>query len=173
MGFKEESYMMITKFETSTRRFLSKKWGRTALCGAIAVPTGAVGGAVIGAITGTIQVGMAITAPISYPLTGFIIGKAAEFGFDYVAQTEEDETARMFSNIPYGKILATGNIAIIPFAPLKVISGLAAPIVGAAAGATAGFTSTAMFHSLQGEVGNIKVSQIAKEWCDDIFGEAA
>ena len=163
---------MTSKFETSTRQLLSTKWGRTALCAAIAVPVGTIGGAAMGAASGATQVGMAITAPVSYPFAGFIVGKAVELGFDHIAETENDEVARTFSNAPFGKTLAIGNLAIVPFAPLKIISGLAAPVVGAVGGATSGLVATALFHSVQGKMGNDEMDKTATEFCDGVFQKA-
>jgi len=140
----------VEKLYSLAEKTLTTQKGRTTAIGVLSIGGGAVIGGTIGFWSAAYNTLMAVTAPISYPATGYGIGKLIEFGMGQVAAEDpEDLAAKEVSEVPFAKILATGNLAYVPFAPIKLATAWVAIPAGFVSGAVIGASGTYAFHHAQ------------------------
>ena len=134
----------IKKF---VKKSLSTQKGRTTAAAMVVIPTTTFIGGTFGFWKAVGETSFALTAPVTYPLSGYAIGKGMEYCLNIAG--EDDATAKQMSKVPFGKIVGTTRTLLIPLAPLKVATAWTAIPKGLVTGFAAGVSGTWAFHEAQ------------------------
>lgn len=134
----------IKKF---VKKSLSTQKGRTTAAAMVVIPTTTFIGGTFGFWKAVGETSFALTAPVSYPLTGYAIGKCMEMGVKEMG--EEDPVFEKMSNVPFAKTIGFSHALLIPLAPLKAATAWTAIPKGLVTGFAAGVSGTWAFHEAQ------------------------
>jgi len=139
--------MKMENIKKFVKKSLSTQKGRTTAAAVTMIPTTTFIGGAVGFWKAVGETSFNLAAPISYPLSGYAIGKGMEYCLNIAGET--DPTAEQMAKVPFGKVIGVTRSLLIPLAPLKVATAWMAIPKGLILGFAAGVSGTWAFHEAQ------------------------